>query len=127
MKSNWLTFATFAGVIVGKFSPKSQFNLILPILGIALGIGLRESREKPWSKRESQLYVGFLGQLFLNMLKCVIIPLVIPSLITTADTLMDLLRNSFPLNIVQATTQQYKTLIIYPGEEIVSTLSRNLG
>ena len=47
--------------------------------------------------------------------------------VTTADTLMDLLRNSFPLNIVQATTQQYKTLIIYPGEEIVSTLSRNLG
>ena len=82
MKSNWLTLATLAGVIVGKFSPNSQFNLILPILGIALGIGLRESREKPWSKRESQLYVGFLGQLFLNMLKCVIIPLVIPSLIT---------------------------------------------
>ena len=47
--------------------------------------------------------------------------------VTTADTLMDLLRNSFPPNIVQATTQQYKTLIIYPGEEIVSTSSQNLG
>ena len=46
--------------------------------------------------------------------------------VTTADTLMDLLRNSFPPNIVQATTQQFKTLIIYPGEEIVSTLSGNL-
>ena len=82
MKSNWLTLATLAGVIVGKFSPNSQFKFTLPILGIVLGIGLRESREKPWSKREAQLYVGFLGQLFLNMLKCVIIPLVIPSLIT---------------------------------------------
>merc|ERR1719418_54372 len=40
--------------------------------------------------------------------------------VTTADTLMDRLRNSFPPNIVQATTQQYKTLIIYPGEEIVT-------
>ena len=47
MKSNWLTLATFAGVLVGKFSPNSQFDLILPILGIALGIGLRESRETP--------------------------------------------------------------------------------
>ena len=82
MKSNWLTLATLAGVIVGKLSPNSQFKFTLPILGIVLGIGLRESREKPWSKREAQLYVGFLGQLFLNMLKCVIIPLVIPSLIT---------------------------------------------
>ena len=48
MKSNnWLTLAPFAGVLVGKFSPNSQCNLILPILGIALGIGLRESRETP--------------------------------------------------------------------------------
>jgi Na+/H+-dicarboxylate symporter len=27
------------------------------------------------------MYVGYIGQLFLNMLKCIIIPLVIPSLI----------------------------------------------
>ena len=51
-------------------------------VGIGLGIGLRESREEPWTKREAELYVGFLGNLFLNMLKCIIIPLVIPSLIT---------------------------------------------
>ena len=56
--------------------------------------------------------------------------------VTTADTLMDLLRNSFPPNIFQvtftliewltvltsdwstfqATLQQYKTVIVYPGE-----------
>ena len=42
--------------------------------------------------------------------------------VTTADTLMDLLRNSFPPNIIQATMQQYKTEIIYPGEENVSRL-----
>ena len=39
--------------------------------------------------------------------------------VTTADTLMDLIRNSFPPNIMQATLQQYKTIIIYPGEENV--------
>ena len=49
-------------------------------------MGLKETREKAWSKREAELYVGFLGQLFLNMLKCIIIPLVIPSLITAIGT-----------------------------------------
>ena len=135
--------------------------------------------KEAWSMREAKLYVGFLGNLFLNMLKCIIIPLVIPSLITaigsmnlslsgkvglravlfyfsttilavilgiilvvsirpgdgnnnivgadigekrnvtTADTLMDLLRNCFPPNIIQASLQQYKTVIKYPGEENV--------
>ena len=51
------------------------------IAGIGLGIGLKETKEQ-WSKREAELYVGFLGNIFLNMLKCIIIPLVIPSLIT---------------------------------------------
>jgi len=168
-KENWLTLATFAGVIVG----------------IALGIGLKEVKEQ-WSKREAELYVGFLGNIFLNMLKCIIIPLVIPSLITaigsmnlslsgkvglravifyfsttilavilgiilvvtirpgdgnvegvddeagekrnvtTADTLMDLIRNSFPPNIMQATLQQYKTIIIYPGEKNITDPKTNL-
>merc|ERR1719244_398659 len=123
------------------------------------------------------MYVSYIGKLFLNMLKCVIIPLIIPSLIsaigsldlslsgkvglraivyylsttvfavilgiilvvsirpgggadkddfdggeqtkrnvTTADTLMDLVRNCFPPNFIQATVQQYKTELIYPGE-----------
>ena len=35
------------------------------------------------------MYVGFLGQLFLNMLKCVIIPLVIPSLITAIGKIFE--------------------------------------
>merc|ERR1712051_788846 len=119
-------------------------------------------------------YVGYPGKLFLNMLKCLIIPLVVPSLIasigsldfrmsgkvglravcyymtttliavtlgiiltitirpglanteeqlhhregrntTTTDTLLDLLTNCFPPNLVQATMQKYKTELIYPG------------
>ena len=126
------------------------------------------------------MYVKYIGELFLNMLKGIIIPLVIPSLIaaigsmniglsgkvglraivyyltttimavilgivlvvairpgggendldpyqegkkqnvTTADTMMDLLRNCFPRNLIQATVQQYRTDLIYPGEMIVS-------
>ena len=128
------------------------------------------------------MYVQFIGNLFLQMLKGIIIPLVIPSLIaaigsmniglsgkvglraivyylvttvlavilgiilvvairpgggqeqdgqdpyqegkkqnvTTADTMMDLLRNCFPRNLLQATLQQYRTELIYPGEMIVS-------
>ena len=141
------------------------------------GLGLR-SREEPWTRREA-MYVKYIGELFLNMLKGIIIPLVIPSLIATIgsmnigmsgkvglrafayylsttalavilgialvvsirpgdvgaddkgtlgekknvltpDTLMDLVRNFFPRNIIQATIQQYRTEIIDPGENIVS-------
>ena len=35
--------------------------------------------------------------------------------VTTADTLMDLVRNMFPPNIVQASLQQYRTTLVYPG------------
>ena len=150
------------------------------------GLSLR-TREDPWTKREA-MYVKYIGELFLNMLKGIIIPLVIPSLIaaigsmnvglsgkvglraivyylattilavilgivlvvsikpgggqegegqeqlqdgkkqnvTTADTMMDLLRNCFPRNIIQATVQQYRTELIYPGEMIVSVTSASL-
>ena len=42
--------------------------------------------------------------------------------ISTADPLMDLPRNCFPPNIIQATVQQYHTALIRP-EEDVSQLS----
>jgi len=161
LKENILTIATLAGVITG----------------VILGVGLKNSTDEPWSQRDA-MYVRYIGKLFLNMLKCVIIPLIIPSLIasigsmdlslsgkvglraivyylsttvlavilgiilvtsiqpgaggldedevqavgekrniTTADTMMDLLRNCFPPNIIQASLQQYKTELIYPGEK----------
>ena len=34
--------------------------------------------------------------------------------VTTEDTLMDLVRNCFPDNIIRATMQQYRTHLIYP-------------
>jgi len=162
LKENLLTIGTLAGVIIG----------------VILGVCLKNSSDEPWSRRDA-MYVSYIGKLFLNMLKCVIIPLIIPSLIaaigsmdlslsgkvglravvyymattvlavilgiilvttirpgaggineedlqeqttkrniTTADTLMDLLRNCFPPNIIQAGLQQHKTELIYPGEEM---------
>ena len=123
------------------------------------------------------MYVSFIGNLFLSMLKSIIIPLIIPSVIasigsldlslskkvglrsvsyymtttvlavilgitlvvtirpgvgdsdtghlqdagskrnvTPQDSLMDLVRNCFPPNIVQAALQQYQTVLEYPGE-----------
>ena len=37
--------------------------------------------------------------------------------ITTEDTLMDLVRNLFPPNIIQAATKQVTTDLIYPNNE----------
>ena len=40
--------------------------------------------------------------------------------VTTADTLLDLVTNCFPQNLVQATMYQYKTELVYPGNEVLS-------
>jgi Na+/H+-dicarboxylate symporter len=42
---------------------------------------------------------------------------------TTTDTLLDLFTNCFPRNLIQATMQQYKTLIVYPGNKVVEDTS----
>lgn len=65
---NVLTLATLLGVI----------------LGIALGIGLRNART--WTKREA-MYVGYPGDIFLNMLKCLILPLIVSSLVAAVGSL----------------------------------------
>ena len=69
LKSNALTLATLAGVLIG----------------IIFGVCLR-TREEPYTQREA-MYVKFIGSLFLQMLKCIIIPLIIPSLIVAVGSL----------------------------------------
>ncbi len=161
---NALTIATIGGVMVGV------------IVGVILNNSADENNA--YTPRHV-MYVAYVGKLFLQMLKCIIIPLIIPSLIfsvgsldlslsrkvgcrailyymattvlavvlgmilvvaigpgranddkhpsedmadgnrgrnvTTADTLMDLVRNCFPPNIVGATVHQYRTVLDYPG------------
>lgn len=158
LRKNWLLIATIVSVV----------------LGICVGILVREYANL--SRLEIQ-YFGFLGDILMRMLKLVILPLIISSMITgvaaldsevsgkiglravvyyfsttilavilgiilvmtirpgvsqipdnidrtgvtpnvsTADTLLDLVRNMFPENLVQACFQQYKTV----REELVPT------
>jgi len=156
LKTNWLTFATMFGVIGG----------------VVFGVTLKSCSDH-WSDREV-MYLAYPGELFLRMLKALILPLIVPSLITavgsldlsmsskvggravayyllttfvavflgiimvttihpgvggqersnkkvdsrevtTPDTLMDLGRNVFPPNLIQASMQQYRTALIHPG------------
>lgn len=150
LKRNWILLATITSVI----------------LGILLGVVVRDYASL--SNLEKQ-YFGFPGEILMRMLKLVILPLIVSSMITgvaaldseisgriglravayyftttiiavilgivlvttikpgisqnadnmeregstpnvsTVDTLLDILRNMFPENLVQACFQQYKT------------------
>ncbi|XP_071571150.1 excitatory amino acid transporter 1 isoform X2 [Temnothorax nylanderi] len=149
LSHNALTILTVSGVVGG----------------VVLGIILRTTREK-WTPREI-MYINYFGDLFLRMLKSLILPLIISSLVSaigsldlslsgrigaraigyymatticavilgiilvmtiqpgvgssaqeskrpaqnvsTIDTLMDLVRNMFPPNLVQACIAQHRT------------------
>ncbi|XP_046405535.1 excitatory amino acid transporter 1 [Ischnura elegans] len=164
LKENALTFCTILGVFAG----------------VALGVVLRKVRQGAWKPREV-MYVQYVGELFLRMLKSLILPLIMSSLIsaigsldlklsgkigiravtyylvttvmaiiqgiilvisihpgrgdsssiaaqgtsrnvTTMDTLMDLVRNMFPPNLVQAAISQYRTVLIPPKPDVNGTL-----
>ncbi|XP_036149604.1 excitatory amino acid transporter 1 isoform X2 [Monomorium pharaonis] len=156
LKHNALTLLTVGGVVGG----------------VVLGIILRNSREK-WTPREI-MYIGYFGDLFLRMLKSLILPLIVSSLVSaigsldlslsgkigvraigyymittilavilgiilvssirpgegrsaaqstrasqnvsTADTLMDLVRNMFPPNLVEACIFQHRTEMKRPKD-----------
>ncbi|XP_067119187.1 excitatory amino acid transporter 1 [Centruroides vittatus] len=162
LRQNLLTLLMFLSVVVG----------------IGLGIGLREFRV--WNER-NVMYISFPGELFLRMLKCLILPLIVSSLIsaigsldtklsgrigaravvyylattvlaiilgivlvviirpgkggtvngagikevetrptTTADTLMDLVRNMFPPNLMEACISQTSTSLTRPENASVN-------
>ncbi|XP_072232821.1 excitatory amino acid transporter 3 isoform X1 [Leuresthes tenuis] len=150
LRKNWLLIATVVSVL----------------LGVSLGVVVREYASLSHLHKQ---YFGFPGELLMRMLKLVILPLIISSMITgvaaldsevsgkiglraviyyfsttiiavilgiilvmtikpgvsqepehidrtgttpnvtTVDTLLDLIRNMFPENLVQACFQQYKT------------------
>ena len=68
-KTSGLTLATLFGVIGG----------------VIFGLALRGTKEK-WTEREV-MYVSYIGELFLRMLKALILPLIVPSLITAVGSL----------------------------------------
>ncbi|CAH0550377.1 unnamed protein product [Brassicogethes aeneus] len=159
LRENLLTILTVVGVLGGT----------------ALGILLRSTTGGQWTKRET-MYLAFPGEIFLRMLKALIIPLLVSSVITaiggldlslskkiairsilyysattvcavilgivlvitirpgvngtsysgkqsnvmtrhvlTQDTLLDLIRNLFPPNLIQACIAQAQTTLKDPG------------
>jgi len=70
LRTNLLTLLTVAGVVSG----------------VILGFILRGSREEKWTQRE-QVYVKFAGDIFLRMLKALILPLIVSSLISAIGSL----------------------------------------
>lgn len=69
LSHNALTILTVSGVVGG----------------VILGIILRNTREK-WTHREI-MYINYLGDLFLRMLKSLILPLIISSLVSAIGSL----------------------------------------
>lgn len=70
LKENLLTLLTVAGVLAGS----------------ALGVILRSAKEEPWTEREV-MYISFLGEIFLRMLKSLILPLIVASLVSAISGL----------------------------------------
>ncbi|XP_058811171.1 excitatory amino acid transporter 1-like [Topomyia yanbarensis] len=154
VKDNLLILLTIGGVIVG----------------VILGLGLRNVSEYIWNQR-NVMYANFIGDLFLRTIKAIILPLMVTSLMsavgsmdqgmsrkigglsilyymtttilaviegiilvvtiepgkrindedtssnnrkmnmTTVDTMLDLIRNIIPPNLVQACLEQYQTVL----------------
>ena len=69
LRTGGLTVATMAGVVGG----------------VVFGMVLRQCKEK-WTDREV-MYVSYIGEIFLRMLKALILPLIVPSLITAVGSL----------------------------------------
>jgi Na+/H+-dicarboxylate symporter len=65
IRGNLLTFLT----VIGVFG------------GVIFGVILRTSRDGKWTEREI-MYVSYFGDIFLQMLKSLILPLIVASIIT---------------------------------------------
>lgn len=70
MRTNLLTILTLIGVVVGS----------------VLGIILRSTRDGTWTEREV-VYIQFVGDLFLRILKGLVLPLIVSTLIAAIGTL----------------------------------------
>ncbi|XP_044854666.1 excitatory amino acid transporter 1-like isoform X2 [Mauremys mutica] len=99
------------------------FTITAVLLGIILAFALR-----PYKMTYRQIkYFSFPGELLMRMLQMLVLPLIVSSLVTgkgskdklhregkieqvqTTDAFMDLVRNMFPPNLVEACFKQYKT------------------
>lgn len=90
LKENLLTIITIIGV-VGKFRIRNRLSWWLTFTsftgGTVFGLILKNSGTQ-WTEREI-MYIQYPGDLFLRMLKCLIVPLLVSS-ITSAIGALDL-------------------------------------
>lgn len=116
LKSNLLTLLTVAGVVSG----------------VAVGFILRASKNDPWPARQI-LYVNFAGDLFLRILKSLILPLIVSSLISAIGSLDLSLSGKIGVRAIcyyLATTLSAVILgiimvvIIHPGKGDSSSIAR---
>jgi len=110
-KDNLLLFLTFAGVISG----------------FVLGIGLRELE----LSKETILLLSYPGELFMRLLKLMILPLIIASLITGSASLNAKMNGMVALrtivyfivtSLIAALVGLFLVIIVHPGNPEVKTL-----
>ena len=89
LRTNFLTIGTMAGVIGG----------------VIFGLILRNCKET-WSEREV-MYVSYIGEIFLRMLKALILPLIVPSLITAVGSL-DMSLSGIKSSIIPQCLKEYQ-------------------
>lgn len=70
LKSQRLTIATFASVV----------------LGVVTGCCIRATSSAPWHQRDI-MYLNIVGEIFMRMLKCLILPLMASSIMTAIGSL----------------------------------------
>ncbi|XP_039322163.1 excitatory amino acid transporter 4 isoform X2 [Saimiri boliviensis] len=109
-----------------RFLRRNAFILLTVsavVIGVSLAFALR-----PYQLTYRQIkYFSFPGELLMRMLQMLVLPLIVSSLVTgkgskeglhregrietipTADAFMDLIRNMFPPNLVEACFKQFKT------------------
>lgn len=59
----------------------TMLTVIAVVIGAILGLILRNVKDEPWTKREI-MYIQFPGDIFLRMLKALILPLIVASIIS---------------------------------------------
>lgn len=59
----------------------TMLTVVAVVIGAILGLILRNVKDEPWTKREI-MYIQFPGDIFLRMLKALILPLIVASIIS---------------------------------------------
>lgn len=85
-------------------------TLIAVLLGIVFGIALKPTK-KNWTQRDI-MYVRFIGYIFLRMLKCLVLPLIVTTLVTAVAD----------IDVSLSSKIAYRTISYYLGTTFAAVL-----